>query len=199
MGFILQSVPLAAIVALLLTLQLLCCFVGVQCTTNNSGQYDDCTTNFGTLESALIHTHDNAYKLWTTFYPPRESVAVFVVVKYQIVNSTSSIVYIWTSAAFNLIHPPKVFGMTSLFFGFIEDSKVSNVTLQLPENCKDLLTSPSYQKDDEEAKKDFLEVLTQRVSHIRYTTACILIAAPSLKCLAFHYRGQRIFPGHVKA
>lgn len=172
MRFILQSVPLAAIVALLLTLQLLCCFVGAQCATNNSGQYDDCTTNFETLEGALIHTHDNTYKLWTTFYPPRESLPVFVFVRYQIVNSTSSIAYIWTSAAFNLIHPPKVFGMTSLFFGFIEDSKVSNVTLKLPENCKDLLTSPpSYQKDDEEAKNDFLEVLTQRVSHIMYTTS----------------------------
>ena len=133
---------------------------------DNSDQYGDCTTNFATLESALIHTPNNTYKLWTEFYPPREAMALFVHVKYQIVNSASSIEYIWTSAAFNLIHPPRVFGMTSLFFGFIQESRIGNVTLQLPENCEGLLTSPNYERSDAAAKNDFLEVLTQRVSHI---------------------------------
>jgi len=163
MGFILQSVSLAAVVAFLLTLH--GCFVGVQCTTNNNNQYGDCTTNFATLESALIDTPNNTYKLWTEFFPPREAMALFVFVKYQVVNSTStSVEYIWTSAAFNLIHPPKVFGFTSLFFGYIQESRIGDVTLQLPENCKGLLTS-RYQKSDEAAKDDFMEVLTQRVSY----------------------------------
>lgn len=166
MGFILQSGTLAAAVIFVLMLQVLGCFVGVQCTTNDIGQYDDCTTNFATLESALIRAPNNTYKLWTEFYPPREAMALFVYVKYQIINSTSSIEYIWTSAAFNLIHPPRVFGMTSLFFGFIQESRIGNVTLQLPENCEGLLTSPNYERSDAAAKDDFLEVLTQRVSHI---------------------------------
>jgi len=167
MGFmILKSGPLAAVVAFLLTLQLLDCCVGVQCTTNDNGQYGDCTTNFTTLERALIDTSNNTYKLWTEFFPPREAMALFVFVKYQIVNSTStSIQYIWTSAAFNLIHPPRVFGFTSLFFGYVQESRISDVTLQLPENCEGLVTSHNFERSAEAAKGDFMEVLTQRVSH----------------------------------
>ena len=165
MGFILQSAPPAAVIAFLLTLQVLGCLVGVQCTADSNSQYDDCATNFATLESALIDTRNNTYKLWTTFYPPREAMALFVFVNYTVVNSTSSIEYIWTSAAFNLIHPPKVFGITSLFFGLIEESRIGDVTLQLPENCEGLVTSTNYETSDEAAKDDFLEVLTQRVSH----------------------------------
>lgn len=166
MGFMLKPVPGAGMFAFLLTLQLLGYFVGVQCTANNSGQYGDCTTNFTTLESALIHTSNNTHQLWTTYYPPREAVPEFVVVTYQIINSTSSITYIWTSAAFNLIHPPTVFGITSLFFGYIQESRISSVTLLLPENCAVLVASSNYTTSNEEAKYDFLEVLTQRVSHL---------------------------------
>jgi len=56
--------------------------------------------------------------------------------------------------------------MTSLFFGFIQESRIGNVTLELPENCEGLLASPNYERSDAAAKNDFLEVLTQRVSCI---------------------------------
>ena len=149
--------------AFLLALQLLGSCVAVQCVDNHDTIYADCETNFTTLENALIHTCDNSYNLWTTFFPPREAGSLFVVVKYQIINSTSSIHYIWTTAAFTLIHPPRIFGMISLFFGLVEEDRIQNVTIQLPESCQGLLT-PEYGRTNEEAKSNFLEVLTQRVS-----------------------------------
>ena len=158
----LQSGPFVVMFAFLLTIQLLGCCVTVQC-ANNSDIYSDCETNFTTLENAMIHTSDNAYKLWTTFFPPREGASLFVVVTYQIINSTTSIDYIWTTASFALIHPPHVFGMISLFFGLVEEDRIQNVTVQLPESCQDLLT-PDYELTNEEAESNFLEVLTQRVS-----------------------------------
>ena len=165
MTYKLQSGTGAVTFAFLLAFQLLGCCVAVQCTCvdNHDPIYADCETNFTTLENALIHTRDNAYNLWTTFFPPRETQSLFVVVKYQIINSTSSIDYIWTTASFTLIHPPRVFGMISLFFGFVEMDRIQNVTIQLPESCKGLLT-PDYGRTNEEAESYFLEVLTQRVS-----------------------------------
>ena len=149
--------------AFLLALQLLGSCVAVQCVDNHDTTYADCETNFTTLENALIHTCDNSYNLWTTFFPPRETQSLFVVVKYQIINSNTSIDYIWTTAAFTLIHPPRIFGMISLFFGFVEEDRIQNVTIRLPESCLGLLT-PEYGRTNEEAKSNFLEVLTQRVS-----------------------------------
>ena len=150
--------------AFLLALQLLGCCVAVQCVNNNDTIYADCETNFTTLENALIHTCDNAYNLWTTFFPPRETRSLFVVVKYQIINSNISIDYIWTTASFTLIHPPRIFGMISLFFGFVEEDRIQTVTIHLPENCQGLLNKSSYGLTNEEAESDFMEVLTQRVS-----------------------------------
>ena len=165
----LQSGPFVVMLAFLLTIQLLCSCVAAQC-ANNRDIYSDCETNFTTLENALIHTSDNAYKLWTTFFPPRDAGSLFVVVTYQIINSTSpindsnsSIDYIWTTGSFTLIHPPRVFGIISLFFGLVEEDRIQNVTVQLPESCRGLLT-PDHERTNEEAESNFLEVLTQRVS-----------------------------------
>ena len=162
MKYKLQSSTWAVTFAFLLALQLLGCCVAVQCVNNNI--YADCETNFTTLENALIHTCDNAYNLWTTFFPPREAESLFVVVKYQIINSNTSIDYIWTTAAFTLIHPPRVFGIISLFFGLVEEDRIQNVAIQLPESCRGLLNKSSYERTNEEAELDFMEVLTQRVS-----------------------------------
>ena len=100
---------------------------------------------------------------WTTFFPPREAQSLFVVVKYQIINSNTSIDYIWTTASFTLIHPPHIFGIISLFFGLVEEDRIQNVTIRLPVSCRGLLT-PEYGHTNEEAERNFLEVLTQRVS-----------------------------------
>ena len=162
------------IFAFLLSLQLLGCCVAVQCVNNNDTTYADCETNFTTLENALIHTSDNAYNLWTTFFPPRETQSLFVVVKYQIINSNTSIDYIWTTASFTLIHPPRIFGIISLFFGFVEEDRIQNVTIRLPESCQGLLT-PEYGRTNEEAESDFMEVLTQRVSIYSYTATLFLL------------------------
>ena len=158
----LQSGPFLVMCAFLLTIQLLGCCVVVQC-ANNNDIYSDCETNFTTLENALIHTSDNAYKLWTTFFPPRDAGSLFVVVTYQIIDSNFSIDYVWTTASFTLIHPPRVFGMISLFFGLVEEDRIQKVTVQLPESCWGLLTS-NYERTNEGAESNFMEVLTQRVS-----------------------------------
>ena len=168
----LQSGLFVMLAFLVLAIQLLGCCVTVQC-ANDSAIYSDCETNFTTLENALIHTSDNAYNLWTTFFPPREGGSLFVIVTYQIINSTTSIDYIWTTAAFTLIHPPRVFGIISLFFGLVEEERIQNVTVQLPESCRDLLT-PDYGRTNEEAESNFLEVLTQRVSIAMYIATLVL-------------------------
>ena len=160
----LQSGPFVMMLAFLLAIQLLGCCVTVQC-ANDSDIYSDCETNFTTLENALIHTSDNAYNLWTTFFPPRDAGSLFVVVTYQIINSNSSIDYVWTTASFTLIHPPRVFGIISLFFGLVEEDRIQSVTVQLPESCQGLLTQ-DYGRNNKEAKSNFLEVVTQRVSII---------------------------------
>ena len=164
MRYKLQSSTWAVTFAFLFALQLLGSCVAVPCVDNHDTTYADCETNFTILENALIHTCDNAYNLWTTFFPPRDVGSLFVVVKYQIINSNTSIDYIWTTASFTLIYPPRIFGIISLFFGFVEEDRIQDVTIRLPESCQGLLNKSSYGRTNEEAESDFMEVLTQRVS-----------------------------------
>ena len=133
----------------------------------SASNYTDCSTNYTTLERALLHTGNNAYNIWTAFYPPQDAAALFVNVEYEFQDESGSLDarneslhYIWSSAAFYLIQPPQVFGYTSLFFGFVQSSLIQDVILILPYECKDI----EFKKNNDDSKNNLLEVLTHRVS-----------------------------------
>ena len=53
-------------------------------TLENFNQFNDCSTNFKTLERALYFMDNNRYALISAFYPARESPTLFLNVRYTI-------------------------------------------------------------------------------------------------------------------
>ena len=106
--------------------------------------YDDCTTNYATLEKALIETKDNKFKLLQAFYPNEKYDTIYVKdVEYHFLGkdeNDSEIIsktWIWAESAFYLIQPPSVFQYTSLLFSYsIDEVDNSPLSLYLPYQCR---------------------------------------------------------------
>ena len=135
-------------------------------TLEDNNNYSDCTTNFATLEKALFFTDNNRFQLIKAFYPARESVTLFLNVKYNFsipANDQTELSvcqnWIWTTGTFYLIESPDVFLFTSLLFVHPEN-KIHTVTLKLPAECADL----AEECDRNPNEVSMLEILTRRVS-----------------------------------
>ena len=129
--------------------------------------YADCSTNFNTLERALVETDNNRFRLVAAFYPPREAVSVYVDVTYtfkpdnETDNDTLIEKWIWTSGSFYLIEPPNVFRFTSLFFVYPEEGRIRKLDVTLPGACRKVTRTRNRKHENDEG---MLEILTQRVS-----------------------------------
>ena len=134
--------------------------------SEEASQYNDCSTNFTTLERALFETGNNRFNLISAFHPDAEGASLFVNVRYNFSTPDDNKIdicenWIWTTGTFYLIQSPDVFQFTSLLFVYPE-TRVHNVTLMLPAECADLAGRCTREYNTIEAK--MLELLTQRVS-----------------------------------
>ena len=65
--------------------------------------YKNCTTDYFTLERAVLDHHD-VYKLATTFFPSHKNDPLYVMVKYH--SPSTSADYVWSTATlYHIIHP----------------------------------------------------------------------------------------------
>lgn len=123
---------------------------------------------FWTLEQAM-RTEENQYNIWTTFHHPRKALPQLVVVKYVVNNpdfysSNGCDTYIWTSNSIYFVIRPQVFGLLSIFLGVLDSDHTGRVQLNIPENCSCWInTTTRYEKDDDNATLNYLEVLTEKV------------------------------------
>ena len=130
--------------------------------------FNDCSSNFKTLERALYLTDNNRVALISAFYPARQSTSLFVNVKYDfstLENHQTEVTvchnWLWTTGTFYLIQSPDVFLFTSLLFVHPEN-KVQTLHLKLPAECAPLAKICAINPYN--ASK--LEILTRRVSLI---------------------------------
>ena len=138
-------------------------------TPEESNHYNDCTTNFSTLERALFFTDNNRFELISAFYPARESATLFLNVKYNFSipeNDQTELTvchnWIWTTGTFYLIESPDVFLFTSLLFVHPEN-KIHTLTLRLPADCAGVAQKCASNPN----KVSMLEILTRRVSEVQ--------------------------------
>lgn len=134
--------------------------------SEEASQYNDCSTNFTTLERALFETGNNRFHLISAFHPDAEGSSLFVNVRYNFSTPDDNETdvcqnWIWTTATFYLIQSPDVFQFTSLLFVYAE-TRVHNITLMLPAECAALADLCTREYNTTEAK--MLELLTRRVS-----------------------------------
>ena len=129
----------------------------VSCADANSSELctpeeiEECNC-FSYLAEQIRLNDSNLYEIRSVFYSPNDSSPVFVVVTYQFDNDrTHDQVWFWTTSTFYLWQPLNVFQFTSLFFSDYTTSRHSTVNLKLPLKCMN-------------ANKDFMQLLTQRVS-----------------------------------
>ena len=135
--------------------------------TQGQSEYEDCATNYSVFERAVLKTGNNLYKLTTTFYPPDKDNPLYVNVTYKFLNTSDSESmilnttwsnYLWSSASLYLTIPPRVIRYLSLFFCYIEDNRIVDLELELPEECEDLAQNPFSNANN------FLFVITHRVN-----------------------------------
>ena len=134
--------------------------------TSLNNHFNDCSTNFKTLERALYLTDNNRYALISAFYPARESSSLFLNVKYNFsipendqMELSTCHNWLWTTGTFYLIQSPDVFLFTSLLFVHPEN-KIHTLTLRLPAECAELAETCASNPN----KVSKLEILTRRVS-----------------------------------
>ena len=133
-----------------------------------NNHFNDCSTNFKTLERALYLMDNNRYALISAFYPARESSSLFLHVRYDFgspenhqmeLNTCHN--WLWTTGTFYLIQSPDVFLFTSLLFVHPEN-KVRTLKLTLPAECAELAEECASNPKN----ISMLEILTKRVSYI---------------------------------
>ena len=125
-------------------------------------EYENCTTNYSVFEQAVFKTSDNLFKLTTTFYPPDKDNPLYVSVTYNVLNTNESVNYRWSSASMYLTIPPRTIRYLSLLFCYIEDERIEELELEIPEECESLIqTNNNYSN-----ASNFLFVFTHRVSII---------------------------------
>ena len=154
----------------------------------------NCSNSFSVLEESLLSHEDNRFNLLKTFYPPRGAHPVFLTVTYRFskfgkqfdeggeqgspensvfgdgsggefggdVFDDSEIrsgmygnesVWYWSASEVYLVQPLDVLQFTSLFHSNLQ-YRTSEVELELDRECLG-------------TKRDYLEILTQRVSELQ--------------------------------
>ena len=151
-------------------------------TTTNRDQQRNCSNSFTLLEESLLSNENNRFNLLKTFYPPRLSPPVFITVTYRFGEfggnqfdgsenpsdgsegsgsgnhvsenrfdrSGNESVWYWSASEVYLVQPLDVLQYTSLFHSNLQ-YRSSRVDLELNRDCLG-------------TRKDYLEILTQRVS-----------------------------------
>ena len=131
----------------------------------SQSDYENCTTDYKTLEKALLDKRNNVYKLMTTFFPPSVDSPLYVTVTYNFPNE--NINYIWTTVSVYLIIHPRLIRYLSLFFCYGADERIVELELQLPEECSELANNTRSDATN------FLFVLTQRVRLCSMISICM--------------------------
>ena len=117
--------------------------------------YKNCTTDYFTLERAVLDNHDNVFKLATTFFPSHKNNPLYLTVKYSSPNCSSE--YVWSTATlYHIIHP-RIIRYLSLLFYSVEDERIEDLELKIPKECSNLTLN---KKSD---NTNFLRIFTQRV------------------------------------
>ena len=145
-------------------------------TTTNRDQQRNCSNSFTLLEESLLSNENNRFNLLKTFYPPRGAHPVFITVTYRFGEfggnqfdgsknpskgsgsgnhesdnrSGNESVWYWSASEVYLVQPLDVLQFTSLFHSNLR-YRSSMVDLELNQDCLG-------------TRKDYLEILTQRVS-----------------------------------
>lgn len=127
--------------------------------TDAQSTYADCSANYTVLESALLETSDNLFQLTTTYFNPTAPNPLYVDIYYNFLSVNNQAHYIWSAAPLYLIVAPPAVGYLSLFFGYIIKTRMTTLTLQLPENCAELINTTST------STSNLLLVLTHRVNY----------------------------------
>ena len=137
-------------------------------TPEESNHYNDCISNFSTLERALFFTDNNRFHLISAFYPARETATLFLNVRYnfsipenQQTELTVCHNWLWTTGTFYLIESPDVFLFTSLLF-LHPENKIHTLELMLPAECAQLAEKCASNPNE----VTMLEILTRRVSGV---------------------------------
>lgn len=133
--------------------------------------FEDCHTDFNTLEQALYETGDNLFELNRIFYPPYQRTSRFIRVNYTFLNETGgddgcSVAYIWAIGVLLFFQPPRLFTLNSLYFNY-PNNNLTTLNLKLPYECRHLLDNSTNSTDDtcsclNDSRK--LDILTQQVS-----------------------------------
>ena len=122
--------------------------------------YKNCTTDYFTLERAVLDNHDNVFKLTTTFFPSHKNNPLYLTVTYS--SPSTSAEYVWSTATmYHIIHP-RIIRYLSLLFCYVEDERIDDLELEIPEECSNLTLN---KKSD---NTNFLHILTQRVRFLLY-------------------------------
>lgn len=134
---------------------LLLVIVTLAAVSNSETQYQRCTTDYETLEKALLDDRRNVYKLSTTFHPPNVHSPLYVTVTYSFLNT--SVEHVWSTVSLYLTIHPRIIRYLSLFFCYAADDRIVDLELQLPEECSNLANTTAMDATN------MLFVLTQRV------------------------------------
>ena len=129
--------------------------VALAAVVQGQNEYENCTTNYFVLEEAVFKTNDNLFTLTTTFYPPERNNPLYVSVTYKALDTNTTVKYQWSSAVLYHIVPPHIIRYLSLLFCYIEDNRIVDLELELPEECESLIQNSNA--------SDFLLIFTQRV------------------------------------
>ena len=128
--------------------------------TDAQNTYADCSTNFTTLENALLDSSDNIFKLTTTYFHPDMERPLYANVYYKFDNFSPGAHYIWSASTLYFIVAPSALGYLSQLYTFVSNKRIVDLPLHLPADCAELAN------ETDSTKENFLFVLTQRVSHI---------------------------------
>ena len=140
--------------------------------TNSS--YEDCSTNFLTLQNALYDDEGlNTFKLSRVFQPPGSQALQFIKLTYSFFNESNqldgcNVTYVWAIEKIVFFQPPKLFRFTSLQFYF-PDNDVKDLYIQLPYECRGLVNTSGGDCSCADSFSLQLETLTQQVSSSLYT------------------------------
>jgi len=129
--------------------------------------YEDCPTNFGTLESAMYETGYNRLNLNSVFFPLNTRTSRFIRATYTFLNENGeddgcNVTYIWAIGILLFYQPPSLFTYNTLYFNY-PNNKLTSLSLQLPFECRPLIKNISGEECSCASSHRSLDALTQQV------------------------------------
>lgn len=140
-----------------------------------SSSFENCSTNFLTLQNALYDDEGlNIFRLSGIFQPPGSQALKFIKVTYSFFNESDqldgcNVTYVWTIGQIVFFQPPNLFKLTSLHSNF-PDNDFKVLHIQLPYECRGLVNTSGGDCSCAGGFSPQLETLTQLVSSREHPT-----------------------------